>query len=278
MTMLRISIRPLLVLFIIYSFGILLSALSAAETLEEKAAVEIFPDKIKIVRGIGNYPPLEMVENGRLTGLHIEMIRSVAKQLNLEVEFLSLPWARAINYFSEGRSNAIAYFGFTEQRETFSYYHRDNVLSETRWVLLALEERKDEFHFDRNLDGLGDVVIGVQNEYSHGKHFDSMKHLQRDVVLNEFDLERMLKNRRHDLAMMSYQEFLGFKKRGDFQGVVALSPSIDSDPQYIAFAKANDEDGVNKALSDRFAKGLKRFKASNEYKHLLEHFKFHLYQ
>jgi polar amino acid transport system substrate-binding protein len=256
----------------------LLSIFSAADVLNKNNAVNTLPSKIKIVRGVGNYPPLEMVENGRLTGLHIEMIRSVAKRLNIEIEFLSLPWARAINYFSEGRADAISYFGFTKQRATFSYYHRDNVLSDTRWVLLALDERKDEFKFNRDLEGLGDVVIGVQNQYSHGKHFDSMKHLQRDVVLNEFDLERMLKNKRHDLVMMSYQEFLGFKERGDFKGVVALSPSIDSDPQYIAFSKTNDDVGTNKALSDRFAKELKRFKASNEYKKLLKYYKFHHYQ
>ena len=276
--MLIVSIKTLIRFLIVCFFGLLLSIFSAADVLNKNNAVNTLPSKIKIVRGVGNYPPLEMVENGRLTGLHIEMIRSVAKRLNIEIEFLSLPWARAINYFSEGRADAISYFGFTKQRATFSYYHKDNVLSDTRWVLLALDERKDEFKFNRDLEGLGDVVIGVQNQYSHGKHFDSMKHLQRDVVLNEFDLERMLKNKRHDLVMMSYQEFLGFKERGDFKGVVALSPSIDSDPQYIAFSKTNDDVGTNKALSDRFAKELKRFKASNEYKKLLKYYKFHHYQ
>ncbi len=52
------------------------------------------PEKLIIVRGVGNYPPLEMVINGRLTGLHIEMIRHIAYQLNIEVEFISLPWGR----------------------------------------------------------------------------------------------------------------------------------------------------------------------------------------
>jgi hypothetical protein len=31
--------------------------------------------KLTIVRGVGSYPPLEMVENGHLTGLYIDMIR-----------------------------------------------------------------------------------------------------------------------------------------------------------------------------------------------------------
>lgn len=251
-----------------------LSFPSYSQNLDQK----IFPNKIKIVRGIGNYPPLEMVEQGKLTGLHIEMIKRVAGRLEIEVEFLSLPWARAIKYFASGRADAISYFGYTAEREKFSYYHQANVLSNTLWVLVALKERQHEFKFDRNLLGLGDVIIGVQNEYSHGAHFDNMKHLKRDVVISEFDLERMLKSRRHDLAMISYQEFMGFKRRGDFQGIVALSPMIDTDPQYIAFSRALDEKGVKKALAKRFAKEFKLFKASHEYQDLLKQFDFKRYQ
>lgn len=238
----------------------------------------VLPVEIKIVRGIGNYPPLEMMEQGKLTGLHVEMIRHVAGRLGVKVEFLSLPWARAIKYFEEGRAHGISYFGYTKKRGEFSYYHEENVLSKTRWVLLALESRQSEFTFDRSLLGLGDVIIGVQNQYSHGAHFDNMQHLNRDVVISEFDLERMLKNQRHDLAMMSYQEFMGFKARGDFQGIVALSPVIDSDPQYLAFSKASDEDGSNAFLAKQFAAEFKRFKASETYQQLLERFDFKRYQ
>lgn len=265
----------ILMLFIVCSN---FSALSIAEDDSKSYQHYKLPHKIQIVRGEGDYPPLEMVVNGHLTGVHIEMIRYVAKQLNVDVEFLSLPWARAINYFSEGHSNAISYFGFTEERQGFSYYHSENILSDTRWVLIALEGRKDEFQFDRNLVGLGDVVIGVQNQYSHGTHFDSMKQLQKDVVINEFDLERMLKNKRHDLAMISYQEFMGFKERGDFEGIIALSPAIDTDPQYLAFSSFKDVDGMNKELAKKFALEFRTFKKSKEYRALLEQFNFYYYQ
>jgi polar amino acid transport system substrate-binding protein len=249
-----------------------LSAPSQAQNSQSQVQQNL-PSQIKIVRGIGNYPPLEMMERGSLTGLHIEMIRHVANRLGIKVEFISLPWGRAIKYFEDGRAHAISYFGYTKKREQFSYYHDDNVLSNTRWVLLALESRKNEFKFDRNLLGLSDVVIGVQNQYSHGAHFDNMTHLNRDAVISEFDLERMLKNKRHDLAMMSYQEFMGFKARGDFQGIVALSPMIDTDPQYLAFSKAMGS-GENAILAKRFSIEFKKFKSSNNYQKLLKQFNF----
>ncbi len=233
---------------------------------------------ITIVRGDGDYPPLEMVERGHLTGLHIDMIRHVAEKLDINVEFLSLPWVRATQYFSTGKVHAISYYGYTKQRELHAVYHTDNILSNTRWVFLALEERKNEFNFDRSLKGLEKLVIGVQHGYSHGEYFDSLKYLVRDVVLTEFDLERMLKNKRHDLAMMSHQEFLGFKKRGDFQGIVALSPSIDIDPQYLAFSRNVKPAEEGEVLAKAFAIEFKKYKNSQEYKDLLERYHFQDYR
>ncbi len=257
----------------------LLLILIIVAIIPSERAISAEPLKaITIVRGIGNYPPLEMVEKGELTGLHIEMIRYVASQLNINVSFISLPWGRALKDFSDGKFHAISYFGYTKQRERHSFYHRDNILSNTRWVFLALEERKNEFKFDRSLKGLEDLVIGVQHGYSHGLYFDSMDHLIRDVVFTEFDLERMLKNKRHDLAMMSHQEFLGFKKRGDFKGIVALSPSIDMDPQYIAFSRKNNDEGAVEQLSEDFASAFKQFKESNAYQDLLRSYRFQDYR
>lgn len=233
---------------------------------------------LKIARGSGNYPPLEMVEQGDLTGLHIDMIRHVAQKLNVNVEFLSLPWARAIKYFAEGKVDAISYYGYTQKREEFSYYQSGNILSDTRWVLIALEERKHEFVFDQNLSGLEDYIIGVQLGYSHGMHFDQMQHFKRDVAVDEFALERMLNNRRHDLAIMSYQEFLGFKQRGDFSGIVALSPSIGLDPQYLAFAKTLDVDSSREKMAKIFSEEFKLFKLSEKYRRLLHKYDFDSYQ
>lgn len=218
-----------------------------------------------------------MVEGNRVTGLHIEIIRYVTSQLGMSVEFVSLPWVRAIKKFADGEVDAITYFGYTKEREEFSFYHAGNILSNTRWVFLALEERKHEFIFDRSLAGLEDLIIGVQHGYSYGEYFDSLDNITRDIVLNEADVELMLKKRRHDLALMSYQEFSGFKERGDFNGIVALEVEIASDPQYIAFSRTNSDHIRLKRLSKLFAEELERFKASEEYTELLKKYEFHRY-
>lgn len=228
---------------------------------------------LTIVRGMGDYPPLEMTINNQLTGLHIDLIRAVSQQLNIQVEFISRPWVRAIHEFSEGKYDAITYFGYTAEREKFSYFYKNNILSNTHWVFLALKERENEFNIKKDLSGLENLIIGVQNGYSHGKFFDSMDNITRDVVMSEFDLEFMLRKRRHDLVMMSFQEYLGFKKRGDFKGIVPLSPMIDMDPQYIAFSKIKKDNNLSN-IAQQFSEKFKIFKASEEYTQLLNKYNF----
>lgn len=238
----------------------------------------IAKETLTIVRGDNDYPPLEMVEGGRLTGIHIDMIRHVADQLDIELKFLSLPWARAVKLFSSGEVDAISYFGYTQEREQYSYYHEDNILSQTRWVFIALEERAHEFKFDKALSGLEKYIVGVHHGYSYGKYLDSLKHINRDAVLNDLELELMLKKKRHDLSMISYQEFLGLKERGGFKGIVALSPSISIAPQYIAFSRVSSDHERVRRLSEVFAKEFKKFKSSSAYDELLKKYDFHRYE
>lgn len=234
--------------------------------------------KITIARGIGNYAPLEMIQDGELIGLHIDLINHAATQLSIEVEFISLPWGKALKAFSAGDIDAISYFGYTKERADFAYYYAGNIISDTKWVFIALENRAEEFSFDHSLTGLNDYVIGVQDGYSHGEYFDHKKDLQRDTVSDFKDLESNLKSKKNDLAMISYQEFLGFKKKGYFNGIVVLSPVVDSDPQYIAFSRTKDENGQLKNIAELFAEKLTLFQSSDEYRALLKRYDFYHYQ
>lgn len=252
----------------------LIHTISSHSTNASSASI----NKITIARGIGNYAPLEMIENGKLTGLHIDLITYAASRLGVEVEFISLPWGKALKAFSAGDIDAISYFGYTKERAELAYYYAGNILSDSKWVFIALEDRALEFTIDHTLAGLGDYVIGVQEGYSYGEYFDQKNDLQRDVVVDVKDLERNLKSKNHDLAMISYQEFLGFKEQGYFEGIGALTPAVGSDPQYIAFSRAKNGNSQLRNIAELFAKELELFKSSDEYRALLKHYNFYHYQ
>lgn len=280
----RFSMRTLLFFIIQFSalqicaISLNLSSAFASESESAHAIASPSINKITIARGIGNYVPLEMIQDGKLTGLHIDLINHAAAQLSIEVEFISLPWGKALKAFTAGDIDAISYFGYTKERAKLAYYYAGNILSDTKWVLIALEERAQEFNFDHRFTGLSDYIIGVEDGYSHGEYFDHKKDLQRDTVSNFKALERNLKSKKNDLAMISYQELLGFKEQGFFDGIVALTPAVGSDPQYIAFSRAKNNSSQLRNIAELFAKELESFKNSDEYRALLKHYNFYHYQ
>ena len=55
-----------------------------------------FAEKLSIVRGDGDYPPYEMILDGKLKGVHVDLVKRVAAKLDFKVEFESVPWSRAV--------------------------------------------------------------------------------------------------------------------------------------------------------------------------------------
>lgn len=272
------SLKTLVVQFLILPLFALQLSFSSAMAADYEPIHSNSVHKITIARGIGNYAPLEMIRDGKLTGLHVDLINYAASKLGIEVEFLSLPWGKALKAFSAGDIDAISYFSYTKERAEFTYYYEGNILSDTKWVFIALEEREQNFSIDTSLAGLEDYVIGVQEGYSYGEYFDHKDDLKRNVVVDVKDLERSLNSKTHDLAIISYQEFLAFKEQGYFEGIISLTPALSSDSQYLAFSKSKSGSSQLKNVAELFAKELELFKRSDDYRALLERYDFYHYQ
>jgi polar amino acid transport system substrate-binding protein len=124
---------------------------------------------ITIVRGDGNYFPFEYRENGKLTGIHIDLIQAVANELGLTVKFESLPWSRALFDFKLGKYDAMSHVSHSEERETFAYFLDGNIISSFKTFPIVLSRRKNEIVFDGNLTSLTGYTIAVGKNYKYGK-------------------------------------------------------------------------------------------------------------
>lgn len=240
------------------------------------ATAAIAEQAVLIARGEGNYPPLETLQDGVYAGLHIDITLAVAKRLGVKVEYLDLPWQRAINAVKEGEVDAITYLGYTRERAEFVHYFPGNVLSTTTTVFAVLNKRKQQIHFDGNLATMKDYVIGVQHGYSYGELVDGASFLNKDAVYSENDVEDMLVKGRHDLSIISYQELLGFKQRGLMKDITYLDPPISWESQYLAFSshKKNDQ----RALAKRFSDEAQRFRQTDEYRNLVKRYNYYEYE
>ena len=82
---------------------------------------------ITIVRG-QDFPPYHFIDqSGNEAGFIIEIIQTVADNINIEIEFKQYPWSRCLRLVEMGKVDAMMNLFKTEERKGFMYFS-DNIL------------------------------------------------------------------------------------------------------------------------------------------------------
>ncbi len=187
-----------------------------------------------IVRGNENYPPYEMTVNEQLSGLHIDIVKKIAKNLDIHVTFKSYPWARAMMMIEKGKADAITYLTRTKDREKNIHYMDGNVLSIEVNMFTILTSRKNEIKFSGNLRELKQYKILMRHGFSYGEKFDKANYLNK-VKSNDWKrMPMLLLKKRIDLAIVDYINFyLNNHDKDFFNKMFFLQPPVTQNPQYI---------------------------------------------
>jgi polar amino acid transport system substrate-binding protein len=226
-------------------------------------------NKIVIVRGGGNYPPFEMMTfDNQLTGVHIDIIRAVAKLTHTNIEIKSLPWNRALHLLSIGKADAITYIGKTAAREKFAIFHEGNTLSTAKNAFFTLKKNLPECNvYTGNLMQFKGNRIGIINGYSYGEEFDNANYLTKDDGANTEKLlfEKLIKGRfLIGIANLNTIKYIA-KNENLMDKIVFFKPYMQEIKQYIAFAKSDRHEQI----AQKFASALTVFKTTPEYYKIL---------
>ncbi len=224
--------------------------------------------EIKLVRGDEQYPPFEMLIDGRLTGLHMELVEAAAKKLGVSVKWESLPWKRALRMVETGQADGVTYITRTPEREAWAVFLPGNVLSSSEVRFIVLKEKSGRIAFNGQL-----APFLAQREpiVVRGFEFGSaeLDQTQKLEGNNMQDVVRMLQAGSSDVAVVNWGDFVGaFKGKPELAAVTPLSPPIRSMHNYIAFSLNKN----NEVLARRFAAALSDFKTSSEYTALLRRY------
>ncbi|MCP4754866.1 MAG: amino acid ABC transporter substrate-binding protein, partial [Proteobacteria bacterium] len=225
----------------------------------------VMAEDVLFVRVNANYAPFEMVVDGKLTGLHIELVYATASRLGVNVEFQSLPWKRAIHMVKIGAADAITYVGKTPEREKFIHYNDGNVLSSSAYGFVVLSKRADKIRYNGDLQSMRAYKIGAQLGYSYGNAFDQAKYLNKHVVKNVASLINLLLADRIDLAVIDEPEYLQNRNKDKWSKMTFLKPDIIKRNFYVGFSKKKKL----LKLTNRFAKELTAFKRTKDYQRIL---------
>lgn len=230
-------------------------------------AAESLP--LLVARGDGEYPPYEMHVNDQLTGTHIDLIRTVAKQLGREVNFISVPWKRALYLVKEGKVDDLSYVGRSKEREGFLYFHEGNAMTTVRIGFIARADRKAEINYTGNLQSLTPYSIGEQRGFYYGEAFETANYLARRDFDSLDKVIDLIRERRLDIGLFEVGHYLYRAEKGEFLADIAfLSPLLSHRKMYLGFSKARGHD----QLSLQFAEAMSSFMQTPAYEALLSRY------
>ncbi len=219
---------------------------------------------ITIVRG-QNFPPYHYLdENGSEAGFIIDIIRSTAASMELDVQFKQFPWSRCLHMMKAGTADAMMNLFKTKERVQFLDFP-DTPLAHEVNRFFKLKSISIDYTGDMSV--LKSFRMGFIRNYSYGPAFDAMDFPRAVTFETEQDLIKSLvkENRQivvgNEIVLRLLLRQTGFESRVD-----TLSPAVSNDPLYIGFSKARRHQHTSKQFSD----ALKQFKATPAYEAILK--------
>ncbi len=246
-------------------------ALLVSTTLPVWATDAVRP--LLIVRSEGYFPPHEMVVDGKLKGLHVDLIEAAAARMHLPVVIQTYPWLRAIAMLQRGDADAITYMGKTPEREQFGYFEEGNRLSVVQNGFFVLKANAAKVVYTGDMNELRPYAIGQIRGRRSFQAFDQATFLNKDENAGtEEALLKMLVGGRFDIAMapVARTKYIA-KLMGLDANLVALKPYGPMVDTYLVFSKALG----HADLAKRFAVAMDAVKKSPEFAKTLQRYGVH---
>jgi len=228
------------------------------------------PKKIIVARDEVLYPPMEFYQGDKLTGFHVELVEEIAKRLGIAVEWVEVPWRRALNMVETGNADGITYIGKNPERERWAIFKDGNTISSGTFSFLIRRTSRKEIKFDGTnekelLQNRTLLMVGGFTLPKNISELNSKKH----EALRITNLVDMLRASRYDIAIVNKDDYLNLYAGTDTEEYLSiLEPPVYSFANYIAFSKAKNLD----FLAQKFEEEMLKFKATKEYEDLKKKF------
>jgi len=238
--------------------------LLSAPVAADSAAIKT----LLIVRAEGFFPPHEMLQNGQLMGVNMDLIEAAAASMHIKVLFETYPWVRATNMLKKGQADAITYMGKTAEREDYAYFEEGNRLALVQNGFFTLKQTAPTVIYSGDMRQLQPHTIGFIRGRRSFPDFDQATFLNKnESAKDEEQLLNMLLVRRFDLGMapIARVKYIAMQMKIDEQ-LVYLQPFGPAVPTYLAFAKAKGHG----ALAKEFAHTMGVIKRSPQFQDILK--------
>lgn len=209
------------------------------------------------------YPPFNFTDKGKITGLGTEVVQAVLKEINIEGQFQSLPWARA--YETAQTTENVLLYSINRSKDREKLFKWVGQITPTDFYLFSLKSRN--IHLT-NLDEAKPLQIGTVNQdigeqYLASQGF-SLGHNLQSSARYELNYEK-LKSGRIDLWVMNELGAYYMSRQAGDDPALVLSKALriaelSGGGNYMAFGLKTPD-----AMVERFRKGLESIKKNGTY-------------
>lgn len=182
-------------------------------------------------------PPYTELVNGQYVGMHIDIIKLLANQLNKKVVFVPCPFARCMLLLQEGKADMIIGVRKTKKREQHLAYLSKPY--DTQSVPLYFYLYQDSRHKIGKYADLNKLTIGTIRGASYFERFDNDKSLSKKPVNNHTQLINMLQKGRIDTFLEREESVLPWINKKIYQThlKIAKYQYDKSEESYIAISR-----------------------------------------
>ncbi len=224
------------------------------------AALELPENRRIVIGGDHNFPPFEFLdENGRPAGFNVDLVRAIALETGMAIEFRLGSWANIREDLASGKIDAIQGMFYSPERDkTFDFtppYIVNHCVAVVRKGRTVPVDVKD-------LTGL-DIVVqtgDIMHDFALKNHLGE----PLSTVDAQEEALRELADGRHDCALVSRMTAFYWIEKYGWDHLEVGGHSLRA-PAYC-LAVPNGQ----KALLARFSEGLRQIQNSGEYRRIYE--------
>jgi len=131
----------------------------------------------EIIRvAISKFPPVEMMEDGKASGINIDIMKALFHKLNITPEFSQMPFKRSLLNLEKGSSDIMGSLQYSVTRDKYLSYIKP---AYSKYHIIFYMRKGEEKQL-KSYEDLHQLKVGILRGYKNFKQFDNDQQINKD--------------------------------------------------------------------------------------------------
>lgn len=214
---------------------------------------------------INHAPPYRIIGDNNYSGIYVDIINEVAKEANIKIKFVELPFVRALEEMKLGNIDIMLGPNKDAEREAYMYFINEYPFPKESKAFYYIESD----NVIKKYDDLYNKKIEVLRGAKYFDKFDDDVKLQKNEITDYLQAIRKVEANRADIVIIP--ELQGDYLLKENKSFLFKSPYlVEGNPSFVSLSKKSKN---FYPLKDKLFLGLKKVNEKGIYKKILSRYK-----